>query len=81
MLVELFAPTVESVINKVISLDPEATQRLDKLNQKIIAFHFTDVDQKLYFIIDECYIVVKAALEKERGTVRHPILFLQLGLR
>jgi len=65
MLVELFAPTVESVINKVISLDPEATRRLDKLNQKIIAFHFTDVDQKLYFIIDERYILVKAGLEKE----------------
>lgn len=75
MLVELFAPTVESVINKVISLDPEATRRLDKLNQKIIAFHFTDVDQKLYFIIDERYILVKAGLEKESNAELSGTLF------
>ena len=59
MLVEIFAPTIETVINKVISLDPEAKQRLTRLDQKIIAFHFTDIEQKLYFVIDESYILVK----------------------
>ncbi|GAA4358587.1 ubiquinone biosynthesis accessory factor UbiJ [Kangiella marina] len=65
MLVELFAPTIETVINTVISLDPEGKQRLHPLNQKIIAFHFTDIGQQLYFSIDESYIVVKSDLEVE----------------
>ncbi len=65
MLVELLAPTIETVINKVIGLDPEARSRLDRLDQKIIAFHFTDIEQRLYFIIDERYIVVKPILDKE----------------
>ena len=65
MLVDLLAPTIERVLNKVIGLDPEAHQRLSKLDQKIIAFHFTDVDQTLFFEIDESYIFVKASIEKE----------------
>ena len=64
MLVELFAPTIETVINRVVSLDPEAKQRLAKLDKKIIAFHFTDIQQKLYFEIDEAYIVLKADTDK-----------------
>lgn len=65
MLVELLAPTIETVTNKVIGLDPEAKARLDKLNSKIIAFDLTDIQQKLYFIIDDRYILVKAHTDKE----------------
>lgn len=64
MLIELLAPTIETVTNKVISLDPEAKARLDRLNQKVIAFDLTDIQQKLYFIIDEQYILVKAKTDK-----------------
>ena len=65
MLVALLAPTIETVINKVISLDPEASHGLSRLNQKVIAFHFIDIDQKLFFNIDENYIIVKAETGKD----------------
>lgn len=65
MLIELFAPTIETVINKVVKLDPDASNKLTRLEQKIIAFHFTDIDQRLFFIIDEGYILVKSDVEKE----------------
>ncbi|AOE49073.1 ubiquinone biosynthesis accessory factor UbiJ [Kangiella sediminilitoris] len=63
MLTELLAPTIETVINKVIKLDPEVSKKLIKLDQKVIAFHFTDIDQRLYFLIDQEYIVVKSHLD------------------
>lgn len=65
MVVELLAPTIGTVINKVIRLDPAAAAKITKLDQKIIAFHFTDIEQKLFFLIDQDYIVVKAEVENE----------------
>lgn len=60
----LFAPTIETLINQVIKLDPEAQVRLQKLDQKVIKFELTDIKQQLFFIIDEQYILVKAETEK-----------------
>ncbi|WP_223668738.1 ubiquinone biosynthesis accessory factor UbiJ [Kangiella shandongensis] len=65
MLFELLAPTIETVINKVVKLDPEALNKLDRLEHKVIAFHFTDIEQRLFFIIDEGYILVKSDIERE----------------
>lgn len=65
MLVELFAPTIETVINQVVRLDPEAREKLDTLDNKVIAFDFIDIQQQLYFQIDAQYILVKAKTEQE----------------
>ncbi len=65
MLVSLFAPTIETVINQVIKLDPDAKARLFKLDGKLIKFELTDLKQSIYFKIDEDYIVVKEAFNNE----------------
>lgn len=65
MLAELIAPTIEAVVNKVVKLDPDSHQQLKKLDQKVIAFDFVDIQQKMYFTIDDCYIVVKTETDSE----------------
>ncbi|MRX28261.1 SCP2 domain-containing protein [Kangiella sp. HZ709] len=65
MLVSLFAPTIETVINQVIKLDPDAKARLFKLDGKLIKFELTDLKQSIYFKIEEDYIIVKEAFNNE----------------
>lgn len=65
MLVSLFAPTIEMIVNQVIKLDPDAQERLEKLDGKIIKFELTDLKQSIFFKIDETYILVKEEVEQE----------------
>lgn len=64
MLISLLAPTIETVINQVIKLDPDAKERLNALNGKLIKFELTDLQQSVFFKIDESYIVVKESFEE-----------------
>ncbi len=65
MLIQLFAPTIETIINQVIKLDPEARERLKSLDGKIIKFELVDLNQAIFFNIDEDYILVKDSVEQE----------------
>lgn len=65
MLTELMAPTIETVVNHVIKLDPDASKALLPLDGKVIKFELTDVKQSLYFVIDEERILVKAKVDEE----------------
>lgn len=64
MLISLLSPTIETLINQVVKLDPMSRERLLKLDQKVIKFELTDLKQQLFFIIDEDYILVKADTDK-----------------
>lgn len=68
MLIELMAPTIETVVNQVIKLDPDASKALLPLDGKVIKFELTDVKQSLYFVIDEERILVKATVDEETNT-------------
>lgn len=68
MLIELVAPTIETVVNQVIKLDPDASKALLPLDGKVIKFELTDVKQSLYFVIDEERILVKATVDEETNT-------------
>ncbi|NVJ68079.1 MAG: SCP2 sterol-binding domain-containing protein [Gammaproteobacteria bacterium] len=65
MLVTLFTPTIETVINQVIKLDPDAKARLTTLDGKLIKFDLLDLKQSIFFKIDDDYIVVKDASTAE----------------
>lgn len=64
MLIDLVSPTIETLINQVVKLDPISRERLLKLNNNVIKFELTDIGQHLFFIIDEDYILVKAKTDK-----------------
>ncbi len=65
MLIGLLAPTIETVINQVVKLDPDARERLNSLDGKLIKFELTDLNQSVFFKIDDEYILVKDAFEQE----------------
>ncbi len=65
MLISLIAPTIETLINQVLQLDPDAQARLEPLNGKLIKFELLDLKQSIFFKIDEQYIIVKDTFEQE----------------
>ena len=65
MLLELASPMIETLINQVIKLDPEARTKLQKLDGKLIKFELQDINQQLFFFIDEDYIVVKSRSDQQ----------------
>lgn len=59
MILPLFAPTVEMLINQAIRLDPDAQSRLHLLDGKIIKIELTDLKVVFFFIIEDNLILVK----------------------
>ncbi|WP_251358952.1 SCP2 domain-containing protein [Kangiella sp. TOML190] len=65
MLIALLAPTIETLINQVVTLDPDAKSRLQALDSKIIKIDLTDLKQSIFFVIDDDYILVKDTVEQK----------------
>ncbi len=59
MILPLFAPTIEMLINQAIRLDPDAQSRLDLLDGKIIKIELTDLKVVFFFVIEDNLILVK----------------------
>jgi ubiquinone biosynthesis protein UbiJ len=51
LLVPLLA-AMEAGLNQLFAMDPETFKRLQRFSGKIIAFHFTDINQTVYFFPD-----------------------------
>ncbi|MHC9511522.1 ubiquinone biosynthesis accessory factor UbiJ [Kangiella sp. M94] len=59
MILPLFAPTIEMLINQAIRLDPGAQSRLHLLDGKIIKIELTDLKVVFFFVIEDNLILVK----------------------
>lgn len=59
MILPLFAPTIEMLINQAIRLDPDAQSRLHLLDGKIIKIELTDLKVVFFFVIEDNLILVK----------------------
>ncbi|MCW8929790.1 MAG: SCP2 sterol-binding domain-containing protein [Gammaproteobacteria bacterium] len=68
LLIPLLA-AIETGLNQLFALDPETFERLGRFKGKIIAFHFTDVEQTLYFFPDQQGIQVVSHYDDDADTV------------
>lgn len=65
MMLSLFTPAIEMIINQAIRLDPDAQLRLASLEGKIIKVTLTDINISFYIVIEDSLILVKAELDKQ----------------
>ncbi|MBD3652555.1 SCP2 sterol-binding domain-containing protein [Kangiella sp.] len=65
MMLSLFTPAIEMIINQAVKLDPDAQSRLASLEGKIIKVTLTDLNASFYIVIEDSLILVKAELDKQ----------------
>lgn len=65
MILPLFAPAIEMMINQAIKLDPDAQSRLQSLNDKIIKVVLSDLSISLFIVIEDNLILVKPDINKQ----------------
>ncbi len=65
MMLSLFTPAIEIIINQAIRLDSDAQLRLASLEGKIIKVTLTDINISFYIVIEDSLILVKAELDKQ----------------
>lgn len=65
MMLSLFTPAIEMIINQAIRLDSDAQLRLASLEGKIIKVTLTDINISFYIVIEDSLILVKAELDKQ----------------
>ncbi|ACV27669.1 ubiquinone biosynthesis accessory factor UbiJ [Kangiella koreensis] len=65
MILPLFAPAIEMMINQAIKLDPDAQSRLESLDNKIIKVVLTDLNISFFIVIEDSLILVKPDLNKQ----------------
>lgn len=65
MMLSLFTPAIEMIINQAVKLDPDAQSRLASLEGKIIKVMLTDLNASFYIVIEDSLILVKAELDKQ----------------
>lgn len=65
MMLSLFTPAIEMIINQAVKLDPDAQLRLASLEGKIIKVTLTDINISFYIVIEDSLILVKAELDKQ----------------
>ena len=65
MILPLFAPAIEMMINQTVRLDPDAQSRLQSLNNKIIKVVLTDLNISFFIVIEDSLILVKPDINKQ----------------
>jgi len=65
MILSLFTPTIEILINQAIKLDPDASSRLELLEGKIIQVELTDLNFVFFIVIEDNLVLVKPSLDKQ----------------
>ncbi|HEY9032181.1 MAG TPA: SCP2 sterol-binding domain-containing protein [Kangiella sp.] len=65
MILPLFAPAIEILINQAIKLDPDAQSRLQSLDNKIIKVILTDLNSSFFIVIEDSLILVKPDINKQ----------------
>lgn len=65
MILSLFAPTLEMLINQAIKLDPAAQSRLESLEGKIIQIELTDLKVIFFIVIEDSLILVKPEFNEQ----------------
>ncbi|MCW9027449.1 MAG: SCP2 sterol-binding domain-containing protein [Kangiella sp.] len=65
MILPLFAPAIEMMINQTVRLDPDAQSRLWSLNNKIIKVVLTDLNINFFIVIEDSLILVKPDINKQ----------------
>lgn len=65
MILPLFAPAIEMMINQTVGLDPDAQSRLQSLNNKIIKVVLTDLNISFFIVIEDSLILVKPDINKQ----------------
>ena len=65
MMLSLFTPAIEMLINQAVKLDPDAQSRLASLEGKIIKVTLTDINISFYIVIEDRLILVKAEPDKQ----------------
>jgi ubiquinone biosynthesis protein UbiJ len=57
MLLTLFLPALERIINRAISCDPEALKKLSKIDNQVIKIHCTDWQFQFFMVINHQQIL------------------------
>ncbi len=74
---------LESIGNRLLRLDPDALQRFQQFEGKVICLELVGIDRKLYLSPGETGITIREVSEQEPDVTLagSPIAFAQLGLR
>jgi ubiquinone biosynthesis protein UbiJ len=74
---------LESIGNRLLRLDPDALQRFQELEGKVICLELVGIDRRLYLSPGETGIKIREVSEQEPDVTLSgsPIAFTQLGLR
>ncbi len=68
LLIPLLA-AMEAGLNQLFAMDPETFAKLSRFRGQIIAFHITDIDQRLYFFPDDQGVQIICYYEGEPDTI------------